>query len=818
MKEIATGDTVTPMMAHCFGPNYPAINDIHVRYFNRMSNDVGIHTAEHFTHGPYGKIVLVVDENDTSTTKDDVVSRIGYVSRGDNQSALVGTVVVEDRYNNVFRSRRANYDDVGNMDTLVIYNDSQNVTYAYRYDSYGNIIERHVGDMQYNYGYDSLLNLFNTSVVDSSLHLRSHTDYDVRLGVPTRIYSVTGDSISYSYDNWGRLIAVRLPFEHDTSLYPTVCFYYWDNVNSTPALCSGPIPILTGHVVWPGHRQTIVAPLGEKLWTQTHRHTAADTAEDVVSYIFTDGFGRLAQSRERTVVDGLLRQVASGLTKYDNMGRIVVRHDPFVVGDPFHNEYVSPQGTDGFVQMEYDVLDRVVNTTVHTHLSNLVTTVDYGFGHAGEYCTMRKTITDPEGNVTTKYTDARGLDIMVTDAMDGVTRYEYDIMSQLCRSVDPEGFESVYGYDKIGHMTYRHHPDAGETKWAYNDVGQMIRQINADGTYINYSYHGSQMTSTKYSRFSANDVRYTYGTSSNEAGRVMKIESGTVVEEIRYDDMGNISKRNRIFALPNSNVVYSFAMLFEYDSWNRMRSMTYPDGEEVIYGYDGGGRLNYMGGSKYGARYGYIDSLHYNEYGGRTGVWYANGTKTEYHYDGFHRMDSLVSYDAVGNKMQDIGYVYDGVGNIKGIRNTAGVIDALGGVYSNVYTYDSIGRLTESVNGYREEGVIQKMGYSPSGRIKNRFVDNRYGDKYYAYCDKYQPHVVRRIYDKLGGELEDLQWYVNGTLAQVNVYQGMEYQNSRWLFWTEDDRLHSVVDDRSYSYYGYDAAGERVFKLTGRRE
>ena len=35
------------------------------------------------------------------------------------------------------------------------------------------------------------------------------------------------------------------------------------------------------------------------------------------------------------------------------------------------------------------------------------------------------------------------------------------------------------------------------------------------------------------------------------------------------------------------------------------------------------------------------------------------------------------------------------------------------------------------------------------------------------------------------------------------------------LFWTEDNRLHTVVDDRHHSYYAYDHAGERTLKVTG---
>lgn len=39
------------------------------------------------------------------------------------------------------------------------------------------------------------------------------------------------------------------------------------------------------------------------------------------------------------------------------------------------------------------------------------------------------------------------------------------------------------------------------------------------------------------------------------------------------------------FVLPNEGYPYNFHMNYAYDSWNRMLSMSYPDGEEVNYAY-----------------------------------------------------------------------------------------------------------------------------------------------------------------------------------------------------------------------------------------
>ncbi|MBQ9473198.1 MAG: hypothetical protein IJU81_02165 [Bacteroidales bacterium] len=54
----------------------------------------------------------------------------------------------------------------------------------------------------------------------------------------------------------------------------------------------------------------------------------------------------------------------------------------------------------------------------------------------------------------------------------------------------------------------------------------------------------------------------------------------------------------------------------------------------------------------------------------------------------------------------------------------------------------------------------------------------------------------------------------NGTpvsnLGQVSIAEeDHQCRASRFLHWTEDSRLHAVVDDRHYSYCAYDHGGER---------
>ncbi len=70
--------------------------------------------------------------------------------------------------------------------------------------------------------------------------------------------------------------------------------------------------------------------------------------------------------------------------------------------------------------------------------------------------------------------------------------------------------------------------------------------------------------------------------SGNQAGRITRMLDASGVQRFSYGKLGELIKNERTFVLPGGNETYTFAMEWEYDSWNRIKQMTYPDGEEKI--------------------------------------------------------------------------------------------------------------------------------------------------------------------------------------------------------------------------------------------
>ena len=321
-----------------------------------------------------------------------------------------------------------------------------------------------------------------------------------------------------------------------------------------------------------------------------------------------------------------------------------------------------------------------------------------------------------------------------------------------------------------------------------------------------------------------NDVEYTYGTSGDETGRLVHVVDGSGSYECLYDALGNVIREQRTIAVPGCSGVYTFQTDYTYDSWGRILDMTYPDGEVVTYDYTYGGDLVSMYGDKGLEHHDYVTDITYNDYGQRSRIDYDNGAYATYTYDALHRLSALTSVSASGS-MQQIQYTMDGVGNINSVRNSATMIGTLGGRYTVDYSYDAMNRLTSAgtrTSATNDAGTFGTgMTYSSSGRLAYKALDvassliTNSTTRYFAYCDNDKPHAPRRALDTKNDLLSDFLWDDAGNLGQVITAENNVYDRSRFLFWTEDSRLHTVADDDNYSYYAYDYAGERTLKLTG---
>jgi hypothetical protein len=178
-----------------------------------------------------------------------------------------------------------------------------------------------------------------------------------------------------------------------------------------------------------------------------------------------------------------------------------------------------------------------------------------------------------------------------------------------------------------------------------------------------------------YPNFTENNVTYTYGApgaADNRANRVVMISDESGTSESFYGRLGEVVKTiNTINSETGSPEVYTTE--YQYDTWNRLQRLIYPDGEVLTHHYDSGGSLRAITGHKSGNDYAYLNRLEYDKFGQRVFVEFGNQVRTHYTYDPLNRRLANLTAKGKGRTFQNLVYEYDNVGNILGQANLAKV-------------------------------------------------------------------------------------------------------------------------------------------------
>lgn len=848
-KEIATGDVVNVETAFCFGKNYPALNKEEVLYYDDDEN-VRVITRKHYKHGPFGNLIKYTDAGQAGVTEDSIIVSMTYHldSFNLNLTGMVNRVEARDGSGNLLRKKDCEVNhNTGQILSLRQYNDNDTAVTDFAYDTFGNMVQvtgpanNETQRVIYRYSYDSDLHTYPVSVKNVPFGYISTTAYDFRLGKPLSTTDINGNVMTYTYDRSGRLESILAPA--DTGY--TLRFEYW---------------ITYGDTV---HQ-------GDNPWARTSHFDIQHPDNPLNTTVIADGLGRVVQTRKDAEVGGFETSLVSGVVVYDCFGRAVKQFYPFTDGVLTETYFQSDTSNGLASTTTYDILDRQI---LVTQPHGVRTAMAYGFGQKGGKWYFLSSATDAKQNMLTTLTDSRGLQVQQTAPGNAVTKFSYNPLGQLTSSTDPMNLTTTYTYDKFGQITERMHPDAGTDTYEYDAAGNMLSHTNGNNKTIQYRYDYNRLTDVEYPDYPANNVHYTYGDSTagyNGKGRVVMQEDGSGWQTFKYGTLGEIIENVRTFTLPFEQRSYSFKTSFNYDSYNRIQNMTYPDGEVVSYEYNRGGMLNKVFGSvtrnlwemiepiqvqggltepdgmmgggiavpidppvgpiepqTITYRYPYIDSIIYNVFELKDSVVYGNGTRVSYEYDSLQRLSHLRSYIASGTKMQDITYSYDSASNITHISNSAGSVSGLGGRYEGHYTYDNLYRLV-AANGYWKNSrdslpFSESMNYTANGRILKKTVNARilngnhsttkssdfrysyagYGNQVSSIVDRTQPTIT-----------QSFRWYGNGNVRDWTLLSGIGIQWIRTHTWTEDNRLQTVADNNWFSYYQYDAGGERTYKLT----
>ena len=259
-----------------------------------------------------------------------------------------------------------------------------------------------------------------------------------------------------------------------------------------------------------------------------------------------------------------------------------------------------------------------------------------------------------------------------------------------------------------------------------------------------------------------------------------------------------------------------------YDSWNRVQTMTYPDGEVVTYHYNAAGQVERLTSNKQGRQSVIVDRIGYDKEGHTVYTKLGNGTETTYSYDKQRERLQVMNLTADGQTVMENRYQYDAVDNILGITNATDPTSLtklnkakLGGRSSHTYEYDELNRLVHASGKAKRASydMVMSFGRMSEPLTKVQKVDSTTTAKSYNFAYKYEDSNHPTAPTQIGHDHYTYDANGNPTLVTND-----SANTTREMYWDEDNRLMVLSDNGKTSRYTYNAAGERIMKSYGTME
>lgn len=801
-------------------------------YFEFDSDQIA--KKHEYEYNGLGLVTKYINHGDLSINNDDYSTSISYHDdAGLLDKNIIGipkVLEVYDNSNNLKRKRvtddiNVNTGNIGEMKMSI--DSSTDAEYDLTYDNYGNLssIEypENINNQRviYNYTYDNKEKTYVISVSDHFNYV-SNFEYEMKYGNLLKETDYAGNEINYSYDDKGRLIKILAPNEQDNNQDYTVSYEYF----ITPGLAI-PDPEAPAFVPYSITKHN-------SYQIDNNANASIDT------YTFVDGMNRVVQVKNDHVLGGSSQvMIISGWNTYDNFGRVVTTNHPHhEPKDPNINNQINTDlpANNYTSSIAYDWVDResrIINA------EGAITRIYYEISDDLNQLSFRQRVIAPEDMISHEYTDVKGqtIESRVSGVEDMIVRYQYNSIGELTAYADAEDLPTSYEYDMLGRQVKITNQDFNTIDIFYDKASNITKKITANLDDINesidYDYDYNRPTSITYPEIQGMpnlaNVEYFYGNSGNETGRLIEQTDATGQMEYKYGNMGEVVETTRTIVAPNLPDRY-FITRYEYDSWNRILRMIYPDEEAVDYVYNEAGALDKIIGDEI-----YIRNIDYDKFGHRVIVELGNQNIERFTYTPeMQRLSEKQVFDINSNLLFDRSYSYDQLGNVTRYRGNAGVYQGsqdpagvMGGNYEFNFTYDDQNRLQTADGLFDGDPSQQQFGnnfmsnfklsmdYTSTGGIKgkdqkhvqdNAINNNNTYNNVYTYFDN--THKVKNIKDQNSGLITVFDYDLNGNM--IFATDGQSFENN--YYWDEENRLRVVKDINLMHHYIYDANGERVLK------
>ncbi|MEP0951054.1 MAG: RHS repeat-associated core domain-containing protein [Paracoccaceae bacterium] len=411
-------------------------------------------------------------------------------------------------------------------------------------------------------------------------------------------------------------------------------------------------------------------------------------------------------------------------------------------------------------------------------------------GDANTICGVTIDSFDTFGNKVLHHAyDEKGSDV---DGGTGwrLTRYEYDLNSDLTMVVDPAGNTFTYKYDIFGNRIESDDPSLGRWTMKYNAVNSMTEQTDAKGQKIKFWYDPLQRQTRKDLLRSngslENRITYTYG--EVRSGRYNKGHLTTASQSdhtVTYDyhHTGQVWVEKHTI----NGRTYQLSNRFRFGQLNEQR-LPYSPGStatrwEGLMAFDAGNRMTSFAGR--------INAVDYNLWDNPTKYTYANGVVDTRAYDTKRGWLNSSYVKKGSSNLSWTLYTRFPDGRIKNERTSEQA-----GAYN--YSYDYSGRLTKADNPHSAQGAMdQTFSYDKAGRMRTNSHVGTYD--YNTAKPRHAPYRIR------GGGTTNLSYDANGNMTQG--YEG------RVMTYDAENRPLKVTKAGTETRYEYGADGKRLKKI-----
>ncbi len=790
--------------------------------------------AVSFTYDSYGNITRKYLWGDVSITGDESDELMEYTIDYTKWLFLPSHTYVNDSIGALKAQAWSTYDTKGNLLIKTAWlNGGTNPAITYTYDSYGNRIS--ITDPKTNpattIAYDTASYTYPVAITNALGHSSTAT-YDYRFGQPLTKTDVNGNTTTYRYDVFGRIIEVTTP---DDSA-PTYAWKetYYDGL---------------GRII----ETDIEGPDNKVVITETRYNNKGVVEKTSLQYF-----------------DGLETPIWTYFT-YDPVNRMTRVDNP----DGTYGLKMYDKGrvlmvdANGHVKVaEKDVNGRLIKVEEYTGVypsHTLYATTAYQYDALGNLLK----VTDAAGNQTTMTYDTLSRKTSMNDPDMGYWTYQYDANGNLTSQTDAKSQTIGFTYDALNRITMKDYPSGADVYYAYdetfstNSKGMLTTVTDASGAEkLYYDKLGRSVKSIK----TVNGADYTSEMTYDALGRTTSIkypDNDTV--NYTYDAGGNLSQATGYVTYSNYNALgqprtISYAngvsTIQQYDpSNNRLNSITTNSPSQglqnISYTYDNMANITALTDALDANRtqnftYDHLNRLteaQSNSYGPLPLTWQYNeiGNMT------YNSQLGNYAYGAKPHAVTQAGantYSYDANGNMTGgagrtitfdYENRAINISNGGSTVDSVYDYTGqrVKKITQSFtttyisNLYEcTNGTSTKYIFAGSQRIASKTLS----DTYYYHADHLGSSSI--VTDSTGNKVQEIYYYPFGgtriNTGSVNVkhkftgqeedaetelyYYGARYYDPKIArFITADTIVPGPFDPQALNRYSYCANNPVIY-------